>query len=82
MPGTITPIGVGTATLYPKLTTAGAAVNMLVDPGDTNAPIIFEPPAGLSGGDLEVWVIASWSIAVNRPASSAPIRTRWIDGGR
>src|SRR5437773_6993633 len=59
MPGTITPIGVGTATLYPKLTTAGSGVNMLVAPGDTNTPIIFEPPAGLSGGDLEVWLIAS-----------------------
>src|SRR5216683_6648187 len=59
MPGTITPIGVGTATLYPKLTTAGSGFNMLVAPGNTNAPIIFEPPAGLSGGDLEVWLIAS-----------------------
>src|SRR5579862_5256794 len=59
MPGTITPIGVGTATLYPKLTTAGSGLDMLVAPGNTNAPIIFEPPAGLSGGDLEVWLIAS-----------------------
>jgi hypothetical protein len=57
--GTITPIGVGTAKVYPKLTTAGVGVNMLVDPGNTNAPIIFEPPPGLSGGDLEVWLIAS-----------------------
>src|SRR6266849_9855873 len=55
MPGTITPIGVGTATLYPKLTTAGSGFNMLVAPGNTNAPIIFEPPAGLSGGD-QLWV--------------------------
>jgi hypothetical protein len=59
MPGTITPIGVGTATLYPKQTTAGPAANMLVAPGNTNAPIVFEPPSGLSGGDLEVWLIAS-----------------------
>ena len=59
MPGTITPIGVGTAKIYPKLTTAGAGVNMLVVPGNTNGPIIFEPPSGLSGGDLEVWLIAS-----------------------
>src|SRR5947207_6135468 len=35
---------------------------MLVAPGDTNAPIIFEPPAGLSGGDLEVWLIASGGV--------------------
>ncbi len=59
MPGTITPIGVGTASLYPRLTTAGNAVDTLADPGDSNPPIIFEPTAGLSGGALEVWVIAS-----------------------
>jgi len=59
MTGTITPIGVGTATLYPKLTTAGSGLDLLVAPGNTNAPIIFEPPSGLSGGDLEVWLIAS-----------------------
>src|SRR4051812_8381332 len=59
MTGTITPIGVGTATLYPKLTTAGSGIDMLVAPGTTNPPIIFEPPPGLSAGDLEVWLIAS-----------------------
>jgi hypothetical protein len=35
---------------------------MLADPGNTNAPIIFEPPAVLSGGDLEVWLIASGGV--------------------
>jgi hypothetical protein len=60
--GTITPIGVGTATLYPKLTTAGSGINMLVAPGETNAPIIFEPPPGLSAGDLEIWLIASGGV--------------------
>src|SRR5712692_7101927 len=59
MTGTINPIGVGTASLYPRLTSAGSGVDMLVAPGDSNAPIIFEPPAALSGGDLEVWLIAS-----------------------
>jgi hypothetical protein len=76
MPGTITPIGVGTATAYPKQTTAGPAANMLVDPGDTNAPIIFEPPSGLSGGDLEVWVIASGgtkTVATNAATASGNI---------
>src|SRR5712691_2886959 len=63
MPGTITPIGVGTASLYAKQSSAGPALaNTLVAPGDTNAPIIFEPPAALSGGDLEVWLIASGGI--------------------
>jgi len=59
MPGTITPIGVGTATSYPKQATAGAALDPFVLPGDTNAPIIFEPPPGLTGGDNEVWILAS-----------------------
>src|SRR5580704_10481446 len=59
MTGTITPIGVGTAVLYPKQATAGAALAPFVDPGDTNAPISFEPPSGLTGGAIEVWIIAS-----------------------
>jgi hypothetical protein len=59
MPGTITPIGVGTAPLYPRLSTAGGGVDTLADPGDSNPPIIFEPPTALSGGVLEVWIIAS-----------------------
>lgn len=59
MTGTISPIGVGTAALYPRIATAGAPVNTLAAPGNTNPPIIFEPPAALSGGGLEVWVIAS-----------------------
>ena len=32
--------------------TAGSAVDTLTDPGDTNPPIIFEPPTALSGGSL------------------------------
>ncbi len=59
MPGTITPIGVNTPQRYTRLATAGSGPNMLVDPGNANAPIIFEPPPALSGGDLEVWLIAS-----------------------
>jgi hypothetical protein len=60
MTGTITPIGVGTvAMLYPRQATAGSGLDALADPGDSNPPIVFEPPGALSGGDLEVWVIAS-----------------------
>ncbi len=59
MTGTITPIGVGTAKLYPRQSSAGSGVDMLVAPGNTNGPIIFEPPAALAGGDLQVWLIAS-----------------------
>lgn len=59
MTGSIVPIGVGTASLYPRLATAGGALDTLTDPGDTNPPIIFEPPTALSGGAYEVWTIAS-----------------------
>jgi len=37
----------------------GGGLDTLVAPGDSNPPIVFEPPEPLSGGDLEVWVIAS-----------------------
>jgi len=60
MPGTITPVGVNTVALpYPRQAGAGSGLDTLVAPGDSNPPIVFEPPAALSGGDLEVWVIAS-----------------------
>src|SRR3984893_13797149 len=62
MPGTITPIGVGTALSYPKETGAGAPLDPLVDPGDTNPPVIFEPPPGLTGGATEAWIIATRGI--------------------
>src|SRR5262249_44315777 len=59
MPGTINPIGVGTAALYSRQATSGSGLDPLVEPGDTNAPVVFEPPPPLSGGGLEVWGIAS-----------------------
>jgi hypothetical protein len=59
MPGTITPIGVGTATLYPRQSSAGTALDPFVAPGNTNAPIIFEPPPGLTAGVNEVWILAT-----------------------
>ena len=62
MTGTIAPIGVGTAILHSKQTTAGAPLDPFVDPGNTNAPIIFEPTAVLTGGSIEVWIIASGGV--------------------
>jgi hypothetical protein len=59
MPGTINPIGIGTAPLYPKQATAGAPLDPLILPGDTNPPILFEPPPGLTAGATEVWIIAT-----------------------
>src|SRR5437764_5775924 len=59
MPGNITPIGIGTARAYPKQTTAGPPLDPLADPGDSNPPILFEPPPGLTAGGTEVWIIAT-----------------------
>jgi len=56
------PSGVATAFLYPRQTTStgtGIGSQTQADPGNTNPPIIFEPPSALSGGDLEVWIIAT-----------------------
>lgn len=59
MTGQITPIGAGTATSYPRQASAGNAVNTLVGPGNSTPPIIFEPGAALTGGDLAVWMISA-----------------------
>ncbi len=59
MPGQIIPIGVGTAAPYPRQLASGVGPNRFIDPGNTNPPIIFEPPEALSGGSLEIFMIAS-----------------------
>jgi hypothetical protein len=51
--------GYSTATLYPKQLGAGYVPNWSSPPGDINPPIIFEPPAALLSGDLEIWVALS-----------------------
>jgi hypothetical protein len=59
MTGSIRAIGVGTAVPYPRLAAAGRGLDTLIDPGNTNLPIIFEPPPVLSQGVHETWLIAS-----------------------
>lgn len=51
--------GYSTAVLYPKQGGAGYVPNYNSAPGDVNPPLIFEPPAGLLAGDLEIWVALS-----------------------
>ena len=75
MPGTITPIGVGTAPSYTKAISAGVGYNMLVDPGNTNVPIIFEPPSGLTDGMNQIWIVATggaYETAVTSAATAPP----------
>ena len=59
--------GYSTAMLYPKQGAAGYVPNYNSAPADVNPPLIFEPPAGLLSGDLEIWVGLSggpnWGLA-------------------
>ena len=51
--------GYSTAALYPTQSSAGYVPNWSSPPGDINTPIIFEPPAGLLTGGLQIWVALS-----------------------
>jgi hypothetical protein len=51
--------GYSAAVLYPKQSGAGYVPNWNSPAGDINPPIIFEPPADLLTGNLEIWVAAS-----------------------
>jgi len=58
-------LGLGGGTAAPAVKQAsGGAVggfvpNWSAPPGDVNTPLIFEPPAALLSGDLEIWVALS-----------------------
>ena len=51
--------GVSTPVLYPAASTTGSVVNRGVAAAPVNAPLIFEPPAALTGGGAQIWVGAS-----------------------
>ncbi len=57
------PVGVGTATAYPKesSTASGVLTNYTVA-SSVNVPIIFEPPPDVTGGQNQVWIGASGAI--------------------
>ena len=51
--------GYSTAIHYPKQSAAGYVPNYNSAPGAVNPPLIFEPPASLLSGDLEIWLALS-----------------------
>jgi hypothetical protein len=51
--------GVSTPVFYPAASTTGSVVNRGVAAAPVNAPLIFEPPAALTGGAPQIWVGAS-----------------------
>jgi len=58
-------LGVGGATAAPTVKQAGGGAvggfvpNWSAAPGVVNTPLIFEPPAALLSGDLEIWIALS-----------------------
>lgn len=50
------PAGIGTATEYPRPTTANTPLNTSVDPGEVAQAVITEPSPGLTGGVQQVWI--------------------------
>lgn len=49
----------GLAVMAPQGGGSGLTINSTTAPGSTNAPVIFEPPSGLTGGQNEAWIVAS-----------------------
>jgi hypothetical protein len=49
----------GTVTSSPVQPSSPNTFNNLVDPGNVNAPCVFEPNSSLTGGAAEVWIAAS-----------------------
>ncbi len=52
-------VGVSTPALYPNSGPIAALPNQAVAAAAVNAPLIYEPPAALTGGSLQIWVGAS-----------------------
>ena len=52
------PFGVASPTQYPSPSATSGGPNTQVDPGDTQTPVVFEPPADLTNGQHEVWIAA------------------------
>lgn len=52
-------VGSATATTYTVQTSNGDGYDSAVIPDAINAPIIFEPPASLTGGSPQVWIAVS-----------------------
>ena len=53
------PGGTATAASYPPPANAAKLVNRNVAPAAVNAPVIFEPPAQLTGGTPQIWAAVS-----------------------
>ncbi|MGB6177051.1 MAG: phage tail protein [Methylocella sp.] len=57
------PGGMASAVQYPVQTKTPNSTNQGVVPARVNAPVIYEPPAALSGGVAQVWAAVSGGVA-------------------
>lgn len=55
-------IGVSTPGVYQTQPTQGSTPQAGADPGDTYAPVIFQPPLALTGGVPQVWIGAQGGV--------------------
>lgn len=74
---------------YPSNQPANNAVPLYEAPGSTNAPIVFEPPTTLSGGQNQIWILATgganWggaNVWVSQDGSTYAMVGRVYTGGR
>jgi hypothetical protein len=58
------PGGTATAEAYPVEIGKGGGLDHNIAPAFVNAPVIFEPPASLTGGLREIWVAVSGGITM------------------
>jgi hypothetical protein len=57
------PSGVATAVAYPVQSKSSSGIATNVAPGAVNTPLIFEPPAAVTGGSAQIWAAVSGGIA-------------------
>jgi hypothetical protein len=55
-------IGISTPGAYTPQGSSGSTPAAGVDPGDTNPPVIFQPPLALTGGKPQIWIGAAGGV--------------------
>ena len=56
------PIGIGASATYNSQAPNGYTSGYNLQPSDVNAPLIFEPPLGLTSGTDQIWIAASGGV--------------------
>jgi Putative phage tail protein len=74
------PLGVATAAQYSVQGNEGNQVNQSVVPARVNSPIIFEPPASLTGGVANVFIAVSGGVAPVYSLTETPVSGQHYTG--